>query len=219
MAPPVLNWILLVQSSTARMPLLTTTNTLGSGRRRWSSPIYTVSGSNLGTIGEFFSFVDINFVQQQQRSSPRVSFIYGVHSWRRQLSAAGVTEVWLVWLLVGHVVVIPPRRPLSAADVTEVWLLWLLVGHVVPARQWHQVARQPQELQLRRRQSLRAQAHRLRSTVAACPQRPASRRRRLRLLPRSVPVSACSARSPVRAPGRNCNFCPLPPPANIRYGP
>ena len=36
-APPVKNWrILLVQSFTARMPLLTTTSTFGLGRRRWS---------------------------------------------------------------------------------------------------------------------------------------------------------------------------------------
>ena len=38
-APPVKNWrILLVQSFTARMPLLTATSAFGLGRRRWSSP-------------------------------------------------------------------------------------------------------------------------------------------------------------------------------------
>ena len=38
-APPVKNWrILLVQSFTAHMPLLTATSTFGLGRRRWSSP-------------------------------------------------------------------------------------------------------------------------------------------------------------------------------------
>ena len=38
-APPVKNWrILLVQSFTASMPLLTATSTFGLGRRRWSSP-------------------------------------------------------------------------------------------------------------------------------------------------------------------------------------
>jgi len=38
-APPVKNWrILLAQSFTARMPLLTTASAFGLGRRRWSSP-------------------------------------------------------------------------------------------------------------------------------------------------------------------------------------
>jgi len=39
-APPVKNWrILLVQSFTARMTLLTAASTFGLGRRRWSSPL------------------------------------------------------------------------------------------------------------------------------------------------------------------------------------
>ena len=39
LAPPVKNWrILLVQSFTARMPLLMATSTLRLGRRRWSYP-------------------------------------------------------------------------------------------------------------------------------------------------------------------------------------
>ena len=38
-APPVKSWrILLVQSFTAHMPLLTAANAFGLGRRRWSSP-------------------------------------------------------------------------------------------------------------------------------------------------------------------------------------
>jgi len=38
-APPVNNWrILLVQSFTAHMPLLTATSSFGLERRRWSSP-------------------------------------------------------------------------------------------------------------------------------------------------------------------------------------
>jgi len=38
-APPVENWrLLLVQSFTARMHLLTATSAFGLGRRRWSSP-------------------------------------------------------------------------------------------------------------------------------------------------------------------------------------
>ena len=38
-APPVKNWrILLVQSFTAHMPLLTATSAFGLGRRRWSFP-------------------------------------------------------------------------------------------------------------------------------------------------------------------------------------
>ena len=46
--PPVMNWrILLVQSFTARMPLLMVTSAFGLGRRRWSSPqqcyLYRVS--------------------------------------------------------------------------------------------------------------------------------------------------------------------------------
>jgi len=39
LAPPVKNWrILLVQSFTARIPLLTTTSASRLGRRHWSSP-------------------------------------------------------------------------------------------------------------------------------------------------------------------------------------
>ena len=39
LAPTVNNWrILLVQSFTAHMPLLTATSAFGLGRRRWSSP-------------------------------------------------------------------------------------------------------------------------------------------------------------------------------------
>jgi len=59
-------------------------------------------------------------------------------------------------------------------------------GHVVSSRQRHQITRKPQEFQLRGRQPVRAEAHRLRPSVAARPQRPAGRRGRLRLLPRSV---------------------------------